>query len=119
MEIFRPPSSRNRSKALISIQAALAQDPDSGLLCYGYTTVNHDNQDDVILEFLDFYKDGTRRKINYVVFDSKFTTLENLGRINSAGILFITIQRKSKSLLETVTVQRDLFLCVFPGKWAG
>jgi hypothetical protein len=94
--------SGKRSKALISIQAALAQDPDSGILCYGDTTVKHDNQDDVILEFLDFYKDGTGQKINYVVFDSKFTTLENLGRINNAGILFITIQRKSKSLNEKI-----------------
>ena len=90
--------SGKRSKALASIQAALAQDPDSGILCYGDTTVKHDNQDNVVLEFLDFYREGTGQKINYVVFDSKFTTLENLGRINGEGIKFITIQRKSKNL---------------------
>ena len=90
--------SGKRSKALISIQAALAQDPDTGILTYGDTTVKHDNQDDVILEFLDFYREGTERNINYLVFDSKFTTLENLGRINKKGIKFITIQRKSKNL---------------------
>jgi len=90
--------SGKRSKALISIQAALAQDPDSGILCYGDTTVKHDNQDAVILEFLDFYREGTNQDVNYVVFDSKFTTLENLGRINIKGIKFITIQRKSKNL---------------------
>ena len=94
--------SGKRSKALISIQAALAQDPDSGVLCYGDTTVKHDNQDDVILEFLDFYREGTGRDVNYVVFDSKFTTLENLGHINSKGVTFVTIQRKSKNLNEKV-----------------
>jgi len=94
--------SGKRSKALISIQAALAQDPDTGILCYGDTTVKHDNQDDVILEFLDFYKEGTGQDIKYVVFDSKFTTLENLGRINRKGITFVTIQRKSKNLNEKV-----------------
>jgi DNA-binding transcriptional MerR regulator len=94
--------SGKRSKALISIQAALAQDPDSGILCYGDTTVKHDNQNDVILEFLDFYQEGTGQKVNYVVFDSKFTTLENLGRINKKGIKFITIQRRSKSLNEKI-----------------
>jgi hypothetical protein len=94
--------SGKRSKALISIQAALAQDPDSGILCYGDTTVKHDNQDDVILEFMDFYREGAGRKINYVVFDSKFTTLANLGRLNDEGIRFITIQRKSKTLNEKV-----------------
>jgi len=94
--------SGKRSKALISIQAALAQDPDSGILCYGDTTVKHDTQNNVILEFLDFYREGTGQKINYVVFDSKFTTLENLGRINNKGIKFITIQRKSKALNEKI-----------------
>lgn len=94
--------SGKRSKALISIQAALAQDPDSGILCYGDTTVKHDNQDDVVLEFMDFYHKGTGKKINYLVFDSKFTTLGNLGRINSEGVKFITIQRKSKYLNEKV-----------------
>jgi hypothetical protein len=37
-----------------------------------------------------------------VVFDSKFTTLGNLGRINEKGIKFITIQRKSKNLNEKI-----------------
>jgi len=92
--------SGKRSKALISIQAALAQDPDTGILCYGDTTVKHDNQDDVILEFMDFYKEGTGKNISYLAFDSKFTTLENLGRIDAQGIIFITIQRKSKNLNE-------------------
>jgi len=94
--------SGKRSKALISIQAALAQDPDTGIICYGDTTVKHDNQDNVVLEFLDFYKEGTGKKIDYLVFDSKFTTLENLGRINGKGIKFITIQRKSKNLNEKI-----------------
>ena len=94
--------SGKRGKALISIQTALAQDADSGILCYGDTTVKHDNQDDVILEFLDFYREGTGQEISFVVFDSKFTTLGNLGRINGKGIKFITIQRRSKNLNEKI-----------------
>jgi transposase len=94
--------SGKRSKALISIQAALAQDPDTGIISYGDTTVKHDNQNNVVLEFLDFYKEGTGGRIEYLVFDSKFTTLENLGRINSKNIKFITIQRKSKNLNEKI-----------------
>ena len=94
--------SGKRSKALISTQAALAQDPDSGIICYGDATVKHDNQDSVALEFLDFYMESTGKNVSYLVFDSKFTTLENLGRINGKGIKFITIQRKSKSLNEKI-----------------
>jgi hypothetical protein len=58
--------SGKRGKALASIQAVLAQDPESGLLCYGDTTIRHDRQDDVVLEFLDFYKEGTGKKIRMV-----------------------------------------------------
>jgi len=95
------PFENKRSKALISIQAALAQAPDSGILCYG-DTLKQDNQEDVVLEFLDFYHNGTGKNIKYLVFDSKFTTLENLGRIDLQGIKFITIQRKSKYLNERI-----------------
>ena len=101
-EPFENNWSGKRSKALISIQAALAQDADTGILCYGDTTVKHDNQNNVILEFLDFYREGTGQNINYLVFDSKFTTLENLGRINKEEIKFVTIQRKSKNLNEKI-----------------
>ena len=94
--------SGKRCRALISIQAVLAQDPDTGILSYGDTTIKHDNQNEVVLEFLNFYKEGTGRNINYLVFDSKFTTLENLGRINENGIKFITVQRRSKSLNEKI-----------------
>ena len=94
--------SGKRSKALISIQAVLAQDQDSGIISYGDTTVKHDNQDGVVLEFLDFYRDGGGSEITYLVFDSKFTTLENLGRLNEKGVKFITIQRKSKYLNEKI-----------------
>ncbi len=98
--------SGKKSKALISIQAALAQDPESGILCYGDTTVKHENQDDVVLEFLDFYREG--QEVNYLVFDSKFTTLANLGRINEKGVKFITIQRKSKNLNEKIESIPDI-----------
>jgi len=92
--------SGKRSKALASIQAVLAQDPDSGLICYGDTTIRHKNESDVILEFLDFYHPDPAKssELKYLVFDSKFTTYENLNKLNKQGLKFITIQRRSKAL---------------------
>jgi transposase len=92
--------SNKRSKALASIQAVLAQDPDSGLICYGDTTVRHKNESSVILEFLDFYHHDPKKssEIKYLVFDSKFTTYGNLDKLNKQDLKFITIQRRSKSL---------------------
>jgi len=103
-EPFENNWSGKRTKALTSIQAVLAQDPDKGILCYGDTTVKHDNQDNVILEFLDFYHSdpAADKQLKFLVFDSKFTTLENLSKLNDKGIKFLTIQRKSKSLNEHI-----------------
>ena len=103
-EPFENNWSGKRTKALASIQSVLAQDPDKGILCYGDTTIKHDNQDNVVLEFLDFYHSdpAADKHLKFLVFDSKFTTLENLSKLNDKGIKFLTIQRKSKSLNEYV-----------------
>jgi transposase len=92
--------SGKRTKALASIQAVLAQDPDSGILSYSDTTVRHHNEYDVILEFLDFYHLGAEipGELKYLVFDSRFTTYQNLDKINKLSYKFITIQRRSKNL---------------------
>jgi len=96
--------SGTRKKALASIQAVLAQDPDTGIICYGDTTIRHSNESDVILEFLDFYHqdEDTNSELKYLVFDSKFTTYENLNKLNKQNLKFITIQRRSKNLEEKI-----------------
>jgi transposase len=96
--------SGKRSKALASMQAVIAQDPDNGILCYGDTTIRHENQNEVVLEFLDFYQSDLKsgKRLEYLVFDSKFTTYENLAELDHRGIKFITVQRRSKGLEEKI-----------------
>ena len=112
--------SGKRGKALASIQAILAQDPECGLLCYGDTTVRHAGQEDVVLEFLDFYHSDKRadKHLKYLIFDCKFTTYQNLSKLNAKGIKFITVRRRSKTIVshiesiedsqwKKITVERD------------
>jgi hypothetical protein len=96
--------SGKRGKALASIQALLAQDPENGIICYGDTTVRHDRQDDAVLEFLDFYHSNKRadQQLKYLVFDSKFTTYGNLSKLDKDGIKFITIRRRSKNIVNHI-----------------
>ena len=93
--------SGKRTKALPSMLAVLAQDPDSGIIDYGNTNVMHKNESAVVLEFLDFYKTGSEKDKNlkYLVFDSKFTNYENLAKLNESGIKFITIRRRGKNIV--------------------
>lgn len=68
------------------------------------TTIRHRNEKDVILEFLDFYRgnDKSSSDLKYLVFDSKFTTYQNLNRLNKQGVKFVTIQRRSKKLQQQI-----------------
>jgi hypothetical protein len=92
--------SGTRHKPLSSILAAIEQDPDTGIITYGDTTVRHDNEFDVVVEFLDFYKESGGKNINYLVFDSKFTTYENLCKLDDNKIKFITIRRRGKNVVD-------------------
>jgi hypothetical protein len=93
--------SGKRNRAIASLQALLAQDPENGILCYGDTTVRHENEKDAALEFLDFRRDsGKGKDLKYLVFDSGFTAYEILGKLNARGIKFVTVQRRGKKLIE-------------------
>lgn len=96
--------SGKRNKALSSMLAVLAQDPDSGIIDYGHSDVQHKNESAVVLEYLDFYRQtpAGKQNLNYLVFDSKFTNYENLSKLDDENIKFITIRRRGKSILEQI-----------------
>ena len=90
--------SSTRGRALIGISAALAQDPDSGLLLRADAGGRDSSGDDSVLEFLHFSQHNGL-PVRYLVFDSRFTTYANLARLDKAGILFVTVRRRGKHLL--------------------
>jgi hypothetical protein len=97
--------SGKRGKALSSMLAVLSNDPDSGLIDYGSADVLQKDESAVVLEFLDFYRQGDKKKENklrYIIFDSKFTNYENLGKLDRDQVKFITIRRRGKLLLERI-----------------
>ena len=98
--------SGTRHQAMISILAALAHDPDSGIITYGDTTCRNDTKDGVAVEFLDFYK-SCGGKISYLVFDSKFTTYQNLRKIEDEQIKFITIRRRGSAIVKKLNALPD------------
>lgn len=101
--------SGKRNKALSSMLAVLAQDPDSGIIDYGSTDVMHKNQPGVILEYLDFYRqtDKGNQKLDYLIFDSKFTNYQNLSKLDDRDIKFVTIRRRGKNILEEISKNKD------------
>lgn len=96
--------SGKRNKALSSMSAVLAQNPDNGIIDYGSCDVRHENSPKVVLEYLDFYKkeNNKRQDIRYLIFDSKFSNYENLSKLEDRDIKFITIRRRGKRILEEI-----------------
>lgn len=101
--------SGKRNKALSSMLAVLAQDPDSGIIDYGNTNVLHENESAVVLEYLDFYRPTPQGKgeLKYLVFDSKFTNYENLSKLDDGQVKFITIRRRGEKLLEQISKNKN------------
>jgi len=93
--------SGKRRKALKSVLALLCQDPDSGIFCYSDAEVSHHKKPECVLEFVDFWKSESK-KPKCLIFDSKFTTYENLVKLDRDNIKFITLRRRSKKLLAEV-----------------
>jgi len=91
--------SGKRGKALESMLAVLAHDPDTGIIDYGSTNILHKEESDVVLEYLDFYSTDKNRNLKYLIFDSKVTNYQNLNKLNKEGVKFITIRRRGKNMI--------------------
>lgn len=93
--------SGKRGKALKSVLAALCQDPDTGIFSYADGEIKHPRQFECVLEFVDFWKQSGENPA-CLIFDSKFTTYENLEKLDRDNIKFITIRRRGKKLIENL-----------------
>jgi len=91
-----------RNKRMKSILSFFAQDLDTTFLCYSNGDIKNDEQNDEILNFVEFYKESTGILPERLVFDSKLTTYANLNELNQQGILFITLGRRGPNFIKTI-----------------
>ncbi len=91
-----------RSRRQKGILAFLARDADKDVFCYANAEIRKQDQNDEILNFLEFWKKRTGEYPDEVVFDSKLTTYRNLNWLNEHGIDFITLRRRSRQMLHEI-----------------
>ena len=98
-----------RSKAMKSILSLIVQDPSTGNLSYTDAEIRHRNESNAVLDFVDFWKEGRGVVPKMLIFDSKFTTYENLNKLNQSKekIKFLTIRRRSKNLIKETAEKPD------------
>ncbi len=91
-----------RSRRQSSILTFLAQDSDSQVFCYSNADIRKGEEADEVFRFIAFWKRQYGRLPQHLVFDSKLTTYDGLDRLDAAGITFITLRRRSPSLLAEI-----------------
>lgn len=94
-----------RSRRQKGILAFLAQDADKRFFCYANADLRKEQQNDEILQFVKFWKKRTGKLPEELIFDSKLTTYRNLHRLNKQGILFITLRRRTRALLNEIATR--------------
>ena len=101
-----------RSRRQKGVLAFLAQDADTHVFCYANSDLRKSQQNDAILQFVEFWRDRTGCDPQELIFDSRLTTYANLNKLNQRGIEFITLRRRSQKLLRELMLQP-------PGAWRG
>jgi len=96
-----------RRQGIKSLLALLVQDPATGLLSYTDAGIRHRNETGAVLEFVDFWKEGRGVAPKLLIFDARFTTYENLSKLNQSGIKFLTLRRRGKELVQKVQALPD------------
>jgi hypothetical protein len=91
-----------RSRRQPSILAFLAQDADSQVFCYSNADIRKGEETEEVFRFIAFWKRQYGSVPRHLVFDSKLTTYQGLDRLDAAGIVFLTLRRRSPRLLAEI-----------------
>jgi transposase len=91
-----------RSRRQPSILVFLAQDQESRTFCYSNADLRKGEESDEIFSFISFWEKAHGQRPRHLVFDSKLTTYANLTRLGKMKIEFITLRRRSPTLLKEV-----------------
>jgi transposase len=93
-----------RSRRQPSILVFLAQDALGRAFCYSNADLRKGEEPEEIFRFISFWKKTHGRLPRHLVFDSRLTTYENLARVDKMGIEFITLRRRSPSILKEIVL---------------
>ena len=91
-----------RSRAQPSVLTFLAQDAEGHAFCYSNADLRKGEEAEEIFRFIAFWKKHHGENPRHLVFDSRLTTHAQLARLDSLGITFITLRRRSSKLLAQI-----------------
>ena len=99
-----------RSRRQKGLLALVVRDADARVFCFANAQLRKDEQNDAVLTFVDYWQQQTGARPVELVFDSRFTTYANLGRLNAMGIGFITPRKRHAKMIARLLAEA-------PEKW--
>ena len=94
-----------RNKGIKSALTLFAQDCSSKLILYTQADIRRREADDQVLAFARFWRTIARAVAPTLVFDSRFTSYEQLARLDRQDIRFITLRRRGAKLIRQAEAQ--------------
>ena len=91
-----------RSRRQPSILVFLAQDAEGHAFCYANADLRKGEEAEEVFRFLGFWERTRGERPRHLVFDSRLTTYPNLARLDALGVLFITLRRRTPTLLKDI-----------------
>ena len=93
-----------RSRRQPSVLVFLAQDAQSRVFCYSNADLRKGEEAQEIFQFIAFWKRTHDQTPSHLVFDSRLTTFASLARLDQMNIPFITLRRRSLTLLKEIVL---------------
>jgi hypothetical protein len=93
-----------RSRRQPSVLVFLAQDAETHAFCYANADLRKGEEPEEVFRFIAFWKRTHGTLPPHLVFDSKLTTHQGLARIDQLHIPFITLRRRSPTLLKDIVL---------------
>jgi hypothetical protein len=91
-----------RSRSQKGILTFLARDASQRVLCYARAGIPKAEQASAIIRCVDFWQQQTGAPPQELVFDSRLTTYPHLDQLNQRHIHFITLRRRTRSMLAAI-----------------
>jgi len=91
-----------RGKAVQSVLTCFARAIDSPMLCFAHADMVREEQNEMVLRFVRYWKELTGVNPDWLYFDSKATSYPVLDQLQRENISFITIRRRGSRLLQKI-----------------
>jgi transposase len=101
--LVQKPDVSKRRRRQKGILAFLAHAADTRVCCYANGQLQKAEQNDAILHVVAYGEQRTGQAPHELMFDSKLTTYANLNQLNKRRIDFITLRRRSPTMLAALT----------------